>query len=332
MIFLAPVNLFLLIIIPILGIFLVWRGRVSQKRLEKLGDKTDSLLNWHKRNIRFKRLIWLIGLGMLIIALARPSWGMTNEVMSANNTALIIVLDISNSMNAQDITPSRLDRAKLILTDIILNSTNTQFGMVVFAGEAYVQLPLTTDTQTALTFLNAVSTQSITQQGTALESALDMALNLRDERITDKTVILVISDGENHIGNPLIPAEKAKLEGIIIHAIGVGTPEGAEIPVFDENGVHIGSKMDAFGNAVITRLDENPLRQIADMTGGIYRRGTTNGSEIADILAQIDLMHDEQVQVQIQNRMAERFNIFVILALVLFGVETLIPNTRRDAL
>jgi Ca-activated chloride channel family protein len=329
MTFLASNHLFLLIIIPILGIFLMWRDQTGRKRLKKLGDKAKSLTNWHKRNIRIKQGLWLMGVAMLIIALARPSWGLTNDVLPTDNMALIIVLDVSQSMDAQDIVPSRLDRAKLILTDIINNMSNTQIGMVVFAGEAYVQLPLTADKQSARTFLNAISTQSITQQGTALESALNVALNLRDGRITSQTVMLVMSDGENHIGNPLIPAEQAKLEGVIIHSIGIGTPEGAEIPIFDETGTSIGSKIDAFGNIVITRLDENPLRQIADMTGGIYRRGTTTGSEIADILGQIDSLRDEQVQISIQNRMAERFHIFILLALALFGIEGLIPSKRR---
>jgi len=330
MTFLAPTNLFLLILIPILGLFFIWRGRIVQKRLENFGDKANSLINWQKRNKHIKKLMWLMGLGMVIIALARPSWGLTHEIMSTDNMALIILLDISQSMDAQDIIPSRLDRAKLILTDIIFNSPNTQIGMVVFAGTAYVQFPLTTDTQSASTFSNAISTQSITKGGTALESALDVALNISNKRITGKTVLLIVSDGENHIGNPLIPAEKAKLEGVIIHTIGLGTPAGAEIPIFDETGVHVGSKVDAFGNVVITRLDENLLRQIADMTGGIYRRGATNGSETADILAQIDSLRDEQVQIQIRGRMAERFHIFVVIALVLFGIEILIPSTRGN--
>jgi len=330
MTFLEPTNLFLLILIPIFALFFIWRGQIAQKRLKKLGDKANSLINSQKRNKHIKKIIWLIGLGMVIVALARPSWGLTNEIMSVDNMALIILLDISQSMDAQDITPSRLDRAKLILTDIIFNSPNTQIGMVVFAGMASVQFPLTTDTQSAFTFLNTISTQSITQGGTALESALDIALKLRDDRITGKTVLLVVSDGENHIGNPLIPAEKAKLEGVIIHTIGIGTPEGAEIPIFDETGVHIGSKVDAFGNVVITQLNENLLRQIADMTGGIYRRGATNGSETADILTQIDLLNSEQVQLQIQGRMAERFHIFVMIALILFGIEILIPNKRGN--
>jgi len=330
MTFLEPTNLFLLILIPIFALFFIWRGQIAQKRLKKLGDKANSLINSQKRNKHIKKIIWLIGLGMVIVALARPSWGLTNEIMSVDNMALIILLDISQSMDAQDITPSRLDRAKLILTDIIFNSPNTQIGMVVFAGMASVQFPLTTDTQSAFTFLNTISTQSITQGGTALESALDIALKLRDDRITGKTVLLVVSDGENHIGNPLIPAKKAKLEGVIIHTIGIGTPEGAEIPIFDETGVRIGSKVDAFGNVVITQLNENLLRQIADMTGGIYRRGATNGSETADILTQIDLLNSEQVQIQIQGRMAERFHIFVMIALILFGIEILIPNKRGN--
>ncbi|MDX2075170.1 MAG: VWA domain-containing protein [bacterium] len=330
MTFLAPANLLLLGILPLIGIFLIWREHIRKNRLMRLGNTVMVFVDSHPFNRHIKMGLWLLAMGMIIIALARPTWGITSEAIEADGVAIIFVVDISNSMDARDISPSRLDRAKLILADIIQNLPNSFIGMVVFAGEAYVQMPLTRDSRSALTFLNAISTQSISQQGTALASALDVALALRDERITQKTVMIVISDGENHEGNPLIPAEKAKQDGIIIHTIGIGTPDGAEIPLIDENGAIIGSKTDAFGAVVITRLDETPLRQIADSTGGIYRLASTTGSEIRDILGQIGALRDEQVQVQIQNRQAERFNIFVILAFMILVGEGFISSKRRS--
>jgi len=329
MTFLSPISLLLLITLPIMAGFLLWRMRVGRNKLMRLGDRALGLANHHPTNIRVKLLLWIVAIAMLIIAMARPIWGVTSEAIEADGLAVIIVLDISQSMDAQDITPSRLTRAKLIISDLIENLPNVYVGMVVFAGEAYIQLPLTTDNRSALTFLNAVNTQAITQQGTALGSALDEALGLRDDRITQKTIMLVVSDGENHEGNPLIPAEEAKQAGIVIHTIGIGTPNGAEIPIRDEFGAIIGSKNDAFGNVVITRLDEAPLRQIATLTDGIYRLATIGGAEIGDVLGEINAIREEQVRVQIQSRGAERFNVFVALALIVLGIESLIPQKRR---
>ncbi|PJF31319.1 MAG: hypothetical protein CUN52_02890 [Phototrophicales bacterium] len=327
--FLAPYHLWLLMILPPLGIFLAWRDHVAQKRLAQFGDKTAQLSNRHQMKQSIKLGIWLLSLGMIIIAFARPTWGVSSDVVRAEGTAVIFILDISNSMDAQDILPSRLERAKLIIADLIKKLPPVQFGMVIFANEAYVQLPLTTDKRTAITFLNAISTQSITRQGTALEDAIHVALQLRDERITQQTIMIILSDGENHIGNPLIPAQQARDMGIIIHTIGLGTPTGTEIPLRDDMGMIIGSRTDAFGNIVITRLEENILMQIAQMTNGVYQRAGIIGEETTMFTEKIREFLDKQVEVQIQNQRAERFNLFVMLALAFLLIEAFIPQTKR---
>lgn len=327
--FLAPYHLLLLMILPPLGIFLAWCDHVAQKRLAQFGDKMAHLSDRHQIKQYVKLGIWLLALGMVIIAFARPTWGVSSEVVRAEGTAVIFILDISNSMDAQDILPSRLERAKLIIADLIERLPTVQLGMVIFASEAYVQLPLTTDKRTVITFLNAISTQSITRQGTALENALHVALKLRDERITQQTIMIILSDGENHIGNPLIPAQQARDMGVIIHIIGLGTPTGTEIPLRDNMGMIIGSRTDAFGNIVITRLEENILIQIAQMTNGVYQRAGVIGEETNMISEKIREILDEQVQVQIQNQRSERFNLFVMLALIFLLIEAFIPQTKR---
>lgn len=142
-------------------------------------------------------------------------------------------------------------------------------------------------------------------------------------------MIIVLSDGENHEGNPLRSANDAQEAGIIIHTIGLGDVNGAEIPVYADNGRRIGAKTDAFGAMVITRLDESILRQMADTTGGIYRRATTSGDEINDILQAIQITQSAQVQTQILEQRAEQFHWFIALALVLLGIESLIPQRRK---
>jgi len=159
---------------------------------------------------------------------------------------------------------------------------------------------------------------------------LDVALGLRDSRITQNTTLIVISDGENHTGNPLISAENAKNSGVIIHTIGIGTSQGAEIPLLDTEGAVIGARADAFGTTIITRMDENILMQIAQITNGMYQRATTTGEEINTIAGQIRNAQTEGQNTQLLNRSAERFNVFVALALTLLGVITFIPQRKRD--
>ncbi|MCL4253952.1 MAG: VWA domain-containing protein [Anaerolineae bacterium] len=329
MAFLAPAYLILLMLIPMLGGFLFWRVSISKKRLSRLGYTAQQFVDSANHYHIIRQGLWLLAITMVIIAMARPTWGVSSEPQDVSDNALIFVLDVSNSMDARDILPSRLDRAKLIINTLIEVVSDVQIGIVVFAGEAYVQLPLTSDKRTAQLFLNSINTQSITQQGTALQTALDMALSSRDTRITQNTTLILISDGENHIGNPLMSAENAKNTNVIIHTIGIGTPQGAEIPLLDTEGFVIGARADAFGMTVITRLDEDPLMQIAQITGGIYQRATTTGEEINMIAGQ---MRDAQIKgqnTQLLNRSAERFNVFVVLALILLGIVTFIPQRKR---
>ena len=329
MAFLSPDYLVLLITVPILGGFLFWRVSISKKRLSRLGDMAQKFADSANISHSIRLGLWSLAITLVIVALARPTWGVSSEPLDVSDNALIFILDVSNSMDARDILPSRLDRAKLIMNTLIEVVSDMQIGIVIFAGEAYVQLPLTSDKRTAQLFLNSISTQSITQQGTALQTALDVALSLQDSRITQNTTLIVISDGENHIGNPLISAENAKNSGVVIHTIGIGTLQGAEIPLLDTAGSVIGARADAFGTIIITRMDENILMQIAQITGGIYQHATSTGEEINTIASQIRNAQIEGQNTQLLNRSAERFNVFVALALMLLGVITFIPQRKR---
>lgn len=329
MTFLAPTYLILLITIPILGGFLFWRVYIGKKRLSYLGDTAQRFVDTVHISHAIRLGLWLLAITLVIIALARPTWGVSSEPLDISGNALIFILDVSNSMDARDILPSRLDRAKLIINTLTEAVSDMQIGIVVFAGEAYIQLPLTQDKRTAQLFLNSISTQSITQQGTALQTALDMALSLQDSRITQNTTLVLISDGENHVGNPLISAENAKNVGIVIHTIGIGTLQGAEIPLLDTQGSVIGARADAFGTTITTRLDENILMQLAQTTGGIYQRATPSGEEVNMIAGQIRTAQIEGQNTRLLNRLAERFNVFVALALILLGISTFIPHRKR---
>lgn len=327
----APIMLLLLFFLPVIGIFLLWRENIRRQHFIQLGDKAliSQLSNQHKGRKTQKWAVWFLALVLLIIASARPTWGVTDAISEVDNMAVILILDISHSMDAEDTSPSRLERAKLIARSLFENAPNTFFGLVLFAGDAFVRLPLTPDTSSAITFLEAVNSDAITQQGTNLALALDVALSVRDERIAPTTIFIILSDGEAHDGNIMASLERTQQAGIIIHAIGVGTVNGAEIPIRDATGQVIGNKTDAFGNVVTTRLEEALLKQLAEATGGIYQRGTETGAEINIVLSEITQLRQNLVQVQIQSRSAERYNIFILLAIGFLLLETLIPAGRK---
>lgn len=334
--FVYPAVLIFLILIPTFAGLFVLQTRRRQRRLALLGDET--LIAQLRDNVsqgrrRLKSGLWLLAAAALIAALARPAWGIAEEIVQTENIAVMVVLDVSKSMDAQDVSPSRLERAKLTARQIYDASRGKQVGLILFAGEAAVQFPLTGDTEAAKAFLDAATTEAITRQGTALENALRLALDTLDERVASESVIVVMSDGENHRGNPEAAAQEAAKQGVTIHAIGYGTTEGATIPTYNADGELTGSLTDDFGNVVESTLNEEPLGSIAQQTGGIYRRAQPNSIEVVDILNRIDTLESQQTEASFQIRRVDRFALFVALALLALSLDMVLPEAppRREA-
>ena len=333
MMFAYPLALLLLLLLPVAGGFLIWRSRARENALHRIGDTrmVGTLLSGVSSNRRrWKTILWLIAVGMLIIALAQPAWGMAAEVVETQGVAVIAVLDVSKSMDAEDVGPSRLERAKLDLQELFGALEGNDIGLILFAGNAYVQLPLTNDVHTATTFLQAASSQSITRQGTALEEALRLAIDSFDARLAADAVIVVASDGENHEGDPSAAAEDAADRGITIHTLGYGQEEGATIPVRTGSG-STEIKTDRSGSVVLTRLDETALQQIAETTGGSYRRAGSSGSAISRLAEAIRAQDAGSLGEQTTTRRIQRFGIFVALALLALSAEMLLPETEGAA-
>jgi Ca-activated chloride channel homolog len=327
-----PELLLLLILIPFMGTLFWWRSRVRAFALDRLGDpalvrRLVSAVSEPRR--RMKSGLWLAALTALILALARPMWGVDADIVETRGVAVMIVLDVSASMDAQDVTPSRLERAKLTIRDMLGSGAGNLYGMVLFAGDAFVQFPLTSDTSSAVSFVTAASSASISRQGTAIADALGLALATFDERLSSAAAIVLLTDGENHEGDPLAVAAQAAALGIPIHAIGYGTPDGDLIPVYDREGNVIEFKSDRAGNLVRTQLDEPLLQEIAAATGGIYRRATNSGAEAADLITQIAQLETAVFESRFQTRSVDRFAIFVLLAVLALGAEMLLPETAR---
>jgi Ca-activated chloride channel family protein len=332
MMFRNAASFILVLFVPIAVAFLVWRFRVRNQRLQRLGDARiiSLILPNMVLSRRFtKLLLWFLTLIALIVALARPVWGEEISVLETQGVSVMIVLDISNSMNAQDVAPSRLERAKLSLSDLIDGLAGNEIGLILFAGNAYVQFPLTTDTLSSKSFLGAVSTEAITRQGTNIGASLQLAIDRFRNRANVQPIVILVTDGENLEGDPLSVAAAAKEAGITIHAIGYGNPEGSAIPIYDDQGRETGYKTDSAGNLIMSALDEPTLKAIAESTGGTYQRASSTGAEINTLLDTISKTEATSLGTHSESRGVERFGIFVALALIALSIEILLPEVRK---
>jgi len=336
MVFLTPHALWLLLLFPIVVLLIVQTTRARQHHIEQIGDShlvDDLLITTNGRARWVKVSLWSVAFICTIMAVARPAWGIAEDLIEAEGIAIIVVLDVSASMDAQDIAPSRLERAKLAARELFIGSEGNQLGLVLFAGSAFVQLPLTTDHNSAITFLNAASSRSISRQGTALADALQLAVDSFDTRISADGVIVVLSDGENHEGDPLLVIQEAAVANIAVHVIGYGDPlGGAPIPILEPDGTFANAyKNDSAGNLVLTRLDEGILRGIALATGGTYQQASESGIEVVNLLNEVNQLERGIIDQQRQIRRVERYGWFVAMALLALAASTFVDERAMES-
>ncbi len=333
MTFLNSSLLLMLLLVPGVAVFLAWRSHVGDKR-RLIGDVgLTAILFAHISGTRrlAKSVLWLVAFASLIVALARPVWGVETDVLQTQGVSVMVVLDVSNSMNAQDVLPNRMERAKLTIHDLLDGLQGNELGLILFAGVAFVYFPFTTDMFSADAFVNTVNTDVITRQGTAIEAALRLAVATFEERSGTAEIIVLITDGENHEGDPLPVADEAAEKGIVIHAIGYGDPiEGAPVPIYDEAGNVVDFKKDRFGQVVVSRLDEMILQEITARTSGLYQRASAGGIEIVNLINQINAVEAGEIGNRTETHGVERFGIFVALALLALSMEMLLPETHIE--
>jgi Ca-activated chloride channel family protein len=328
-----PEFLFLLGLLPCLALLLVWANSRKQDDIARLG--TPSLIATLSHDLsrsrrRWKRSLLFLAIFGLVFAAARPRWGSTVRMTARQGVQAMIVLDVSASMLAEDVKPNRLTRAKLTIEELLDRLGGNELGLVLFAGAAFVQFPLTTDRHTAQSFLRAADPRSISRSGTALEQAITVALRGFPSQFASNRVILLLTDGEGHEGDPLAAAQAAAEAEVTIHAIGFGFPEGEPIPIRDEQGKLIRYKVDAEGHTVLSRLDEKILQQITNLTGGSYFRASAPGDEIETIADAINRMATGELESQFETRSVERFEWFAGLALIALTVEFLLGDRKSD--
>lgn len=306
------------------------RGRNIRKFAEvPLFNKLSPDSSVSKKNLKF--ILALFSLLLIICAIIDPEIGSHEETVERRGSDIVIALDVSNSMNARDIAPSRLERAKEAIEKMIVELRGDRIGIVVFAGQPFIQLPITTDYSAAKMLLEPINTSMLPIQGTAIGSAIDMSanmlLNQPNNALGRNKAIILITDGENWEDDALRAAKDAAGEGIIIHTIGMGSTEGAPIPIIN-NGQESGYMKDKDGNTVITKLNIDLLSQIANATGGTCVRASTSNTGLELILDQIRKMGKKLIASKVYRDYDEQFEFFIIPAFLILLLDIFISERK----
>ena len=314
----APQFLYALAALPVLIALVGWALARRAASVRRIGDPAliERLSVAASRRMRLLRFVlWFSGLTLIIFALARPQWGSDIEIVEQRGVQVMVALDVSRSMLAQDMKPTRLGRAKLEISDMISQLDGDEVGIVLFSGASFIQFPLTSDYATARTYLNHASPDAISRQGTVIAEAIETAMTGFSNQRAGQKIIVIMTDGENHEGDPITAAREAAAEEVVIYTVGFGSPEGEPVSVYDEQGNIIGIRQDAEGRAIISRLDEEALQHIAENGGGQYFRAADRGA-IAGLVDQIQSFQDQSLQSEFNQRRVERFQLFLIAGLL----------------
>ena len=330
--FANPYFLYLLIVVPLLVAMFVYVTYQQKIRLREFGnpDLLKRLMpNASVIRPQLKFYMLMVVLVLMIVALARPQFGSKLQTAKKQGVEAMIVLDVSNSMMAQDIQPNRLERSKLILSKLIDDMVDDKIGLIVFAGDAFVQLPITSDNVSAKMFLSSINPNLVPRQGTAIGTAIDLAIQSfgPNESEAGRTII-VITDGENHEDDAVGAAKLAQEKGITVNVVGMGTPEGTPIPV----GGTMSFRKDKDGNVVVTKLNETMCRQIAEAGSGIYVRADNSNTALKAVSGQIGEMQKGNLETKSYAEYDEKFYIFVWIALFLLVIEFYVFNRQNKAL
>ena len=317
--------LLLLLLIPFFFIIQSVVLMLRKRRIRKFGDESlvNSLMpSYAKAKVWVRLSMFSIGFFFFVIGLSRPQIGAKLKEHETKGAEIMIVLDVSNSMLAEDYSPNRLERAKLAISRLVDKLREDRIGLIVFAGNSFVQLPITTDYVSAKMFLNSISTGSVPIQGTAIGDAIGTALRSFSAQSDKSRAIIVITDGENHEDDPVAAATQAAELGIRVFAIGVGSPEGKMIPF---EGDYLRDKE---GNPVVTRLDEAVLQDVAAAGKGLYLRAGNSEFGLNPIIDEIARMDDEEYNSVVFEEYDELYMYFFGVALFFLVLEMLIGERR----
>lgn len=323
--FARPVFLYLLILVPLIPLVYGLLRIARRKRIAKFGDPAlvrELMPSWSPARGWFKIILFTCGFACVALGMSRPQMGAKLKEHETRGAEIMVCLDVSNSMMAKDFSPSRLERAKMSVSRLTDKLSSDRIGLIVFAGESFVQLPITADFVSAKMFLNSISTSSVPVQGTAIGDAILMALKSFSPQSDKSRAIVVITDGENHEDDPVSAAQTAAEMGVKVYTVGVGSEEGQPIETPD------GLMKDSEGNIVVTRLDEKTLREVAKAGNGAYVRASDEEFGLNPVIEDIRRMEDEELGSIVFEDMAEQHMFFFGAALLFFLLEAVIGEKR----
>ena len=330
--FAHPEYLFLLLIVPVIVGLFIYTVYQKRKRLRKFGNPellAGLMPNVSKVRPQVKFYVQLFAIVLIIVVLAQPQFGTKMDKEKRQGIEVMVALDVSNSMMAQDVQPSRLDKAKQVLSKLIDDMSNDKVGLVIFAGDAYTQLPITVDYVSAKMFLSNISPKLVPRQGTAIGSAIDLCIKSFGEKKTEGgRAIILITDGENHEDDAVGAAKLAQESGIKVHVIGMGKPDGAPIPV---DGTMSFWK-DKEGNVVVSKLNEEMCKSIAMAGGGVYVRADNTNNAYKVVSGELDKIAKSDIKTQAFSDYNEQFQSFALLALLLLVIDTFVFERKNKYL
>lgn len=321
-----------LLTIPVFIIGYILYTRRKRRQLAEFGDPelvSELMPDASKARPVVKFSLLMVALALLIMAAARPQYGQKEKTVKRQGIEVMIALDISNSMMAEDVAPNRLDRAKQMLSKMIDRMVDDKVGLVVFAGEAYTQLPITCDYVSAKIFLNTITPALIPTQGTAIGAALETSIRSFGSQESDAgRAIILITDGENHEDDAIAAAKHARELGIQVFVVGIGKPEGSPIPIAGTNNYI----KDRSGQVVVSRLNEDMCQQIAQAGNGIYVRCDNTNTAMRALQQELDRIATAELETKVYADYNEQYQSFVLIALLLLVIDFFILERKNHRL
>ncbi len=331
--FASPESFALVAMIFVLALFFLWSINRKKKILARFGDMF--LLLQNSPSISFARqggkaAILLVGLFFVVLTLSQLQCGTHMEMMKREGIDIVIAVDVSNSMLAEDMKPNRITKAKQEIRGLIDRLKGDRIGLIAFAGEAFVQCPLTLDYSVVEIFLDVIDVNLIPTRGTAIGDAINEAIKAFEGHERKHKVLMLLSDGEDHNTDPIAASEEARKQGVKIFPIGIGSPVGEPIPVTNRRGERVGFKKDKNGEVIVSKLDEVTLQKVALNTGGKYYRATAGEMELDKVYDEINKMEKKELEGKLLMQYEDRFQYPLFLAIIFIVMEFFISEKRRS--
>ncbi len=329
--FAYPEYLIYLLIVPVAIILFVISRYRKKRAIKKFGDLP--VISQLMTEVSSSRPVWkfifvIVSITLILITIARPQFGSQLKEIKRKGIEIIIALDVSNSMLAEDIKPNRLENAKLAISKLVERLRDDKIGLIVFGGDAYVQIPITTDYDATEMFLNSINTGIIPKQGTAIGSAIELGMKSFTPDNEKSKVLVIITDGENHEDNAVEAARNAAEKNVVVHTIGMGRPEGSPIPAKGSNDF----MKDRSGSVIVSKLNVSMLQQIAKAGNGMYVQASNTSSALKTLFSEINKMEEQEMEAKVYSDYDEKFQYIAAFALLFLFIDFIVLERKNRML